>query len=236
MIILIYSGVTLVFAAWLGFNMYRKLDKYDWHYRRPEIWVSFGLKIIFWLPIMIIKPSELIKPDFGYRPGNLNIDFAETARQRVKFMENPLPCGSLVTYRSVGHDTKSSNAVFYFSSASVEAMAKKINQNHYQGLLGMNAVALWTSLRNESVNEPTEVPELLVNFDHIAEGLIDTEQGQVRCFACDKIYAVSELERESIGFSASARIGWVYANFICPARHSLLLREVMHIMCRVPDD
>lgn len=233
--LVIYSICTITIAAWLGINIYYKLDKYDWHYRRLEIWLSFGLKTIFWLPIMIFKPSELITPEFGYRASMLNIDFAETARQRVKFMENPLPCGSVVTYRSVGHVGKCASAVFYFSAAVVEAMAKEINQDQ-QGLMGMHAAALWTSLRNESVTEPTEVPELLVNFDHIAEGLIEAGHGQVRCSACDKIYSVSELERESIGFPASARSGWIYANFMCPARHSLLLREVMHIMRRMPDD
>ena len=98
----------------------------------------------------------------------LNIDFAETTRQRVKFMENPPPCSSTVTYRTFSDDSKCASGVFYFSSASVETMAKEINQNRYKGLLGMNGAALWTSLRNESVTEPTEVPELLVNFDHIA--------------------------------------------------------------------
>lgn len=236
MVLYVYIAVAMLFAAWMGWHMYRTLDRFDWAYRRSEIWVSFGLKTIFWLPIMIFKPSELITPEFGYRPGMLEIDFAETTRQRVKFMENPPPCGSTVVYRTVGDDSKSTSALLYFRSASVEAMAKEINQNHYKGLLGMNGAALWASLRNESVTEPTEVPELLVNFDHIAEGLIEAGHGQVRCLACEKVYSASELERESIGFPASARSGWIYANYICPARHSLLLREVMHIMRRMPDD
>lgn len=231
----VYIAVALFFAAWMGWHMNRTLDRFDWAYRHSEIWVSFGLKTIFWLPMMLFKPSELITPEFEYRPSMLNIDFAETTRQRVKFMENPPPCSSTVTYRTAGDDSKDAGAVFYFSAINVHLMAEHIGKDH-TSLEGMLGAARWTSLRDEAVTEPTEVPNLLVNFDHIAEGLIEAGHGQVRCLACEKVYSVSELERESIGFPASARSSWIYANYICPARHSLLLREVMHIIKRMPDD
>ncbi len=234
-ILYVYIAVALLFAAWMGWHMYRTLDRFDWAYRRSEIWVSFGLKTIFWPLVMIFKPSELITPKFGYRPSMLNIDFAETTRQRVKFMENPPLCGSTVNYRTFSGDDKKLNAIFYLSAANVHSMAKHMSEE-CPNLQGMHAAARWTSLRNESASEPTEVPDLLVNFDHIAEGLIEAGHGQVRCLACEKVYSVSELERKSVGFPASARSGWVYANFICPARHSLLFREVMHIMRRMSDD
>ncbi|NOU40207.1 MAG: hypothetical protein HOO85_02940 [Methylotenera sp.] len=226
-----YIVVALFFATWMGWHMRRTLDRFDWAYRRSEIWVSFGLKTIFWLPMMLFKPSELITPEFGYRPSMLNIDFAEITRQRVKFMENPPPCSSTVTYRTFGDDSKSARAFFYFSSASVETMAKEINQNLYKGLLGMNGAALWTSLRTESVTEPTEVPELLVNFDHIADGLIEAGHGQVRCMACNKTYTTTELTRES-GFIG----GWLLAHYSCPARHWLLSHEIAHFMFKRNDD
>lgn len=221
----VYIAVALFFATWMGWHMHCTLDRFDWAYRRSEIWVSFGLKTIFWLPMVLFKPSELITPEFGYRSSMLNIDFAETTRQRVKFMENPPPCSSTVTYRTFGDDGKSTSALFYFRSASVEAMAKEINQNHYKGLLGMSAAALWTSLRTESVTEPTEVPELLVNFDHIAEELIEAGHGQVLCFSCNKIYSALELSRSTQLFGSS-----LMANCRCPSQHKLLELEIAHFM------
>jgi hypothetical protein len=232
---LLYLAVALLFAIWMGWHMYRTLDIFDWDCRRSDIWLSFGLLTIFWPLVMIFKPSELMKPNFGYRPSMIGLDFAERTRQRIKFMENPPPCGSTITYRTDGDNSKSSGAVFYFSATNVHLMAERIGKD-YTSLEGMFGAVRWTSLRDEAVTEPIEVPDLLVNFDHIADGLIEAGLGQVRCLACEKVYSVSELERKSVGLPASARSGWVYANYICPARHSLLFREVMHIMRRMPDD
>lgn len=150
-------------------------------------------------------------------------------------MEKTPPCGATVSYRSSTDDEKKLNAIFYFNAANVHAMAERMKIEH-TSLEGMHAAARWASLRDESVTTPTEVPDLLVNFDNIAEELIEAQHGQVRCLACEKIYSVSELERKVIGFPRSARSGWIYADFICPVRHSLLLRQVMHIMRRMVDD
>lgn len=233
MILYLYVAVAVILAIWLGYNMHNKLDLYDWHYHRSDIWFDFWLTLIFWPLIALLKPSKLYRPEFKYK--QFWGDLAERARQRVSFMENPPPCGSSVIYRTFSDDDKKLNAIFYFSAAKVHAMAERMIKEH-TSLEGMRGAARWTSLRNESVSVPTEVPDLLVNFDNIIEDLIETGHGQVRCLTCDKNYSVSELTRETIGFPASARSGWIYANFICPARHSLLLREVMHIMRRMPDE
>lgn len=219
----------------MGWHLYRTLDRFKSAYRRSDIWFSFKIRTIFWPIVMLFKPSELIALKFGYRPSMLNIDFAEITRQRVKFMENPPPCGSTVAYRTFSEDNQKLNAIFYFYSANVHLIAEHMNEE-CPNLLGMRAATRWTSLRNESVTTPTEVPDLLVNFDYITADLIEIGHGQVRCLACEKVYSVFELERKSIGFPASARSGWIYANFICPARHSLLFREVMHIMRRMSND
>lgn len=231
--LIIYSICTLAITTWLAWGMYRNLDQYDWHYHRLDIWVDFCLTLIFWPLIAVLRPRKLYMPAFKY--DQFWGDAAECARQRLRFMENPPPCGSTVVYRAFGDDEKERNGIFYFSAANVQVMAEHMCKEH-TSLEGMHGAARWTSLRDESLAEPTEVPELLVNFDHIAEELIEAGHGQVRCLACEKIYSVSELERKTIGFPASARSGWIYANFICPAGHSLLLRQVMHIMRRMADD
>ncbi len=223
-----YFAVAALLACWFGFNMHNKLDQYDWHYHQPDFWLT----LIFWPLIAVLRPRKLYMPAFKY--DQFWGDAAECARQRISFMENPPPCASTVVYRAFGDD-KERNGIFYFSAANVQAMAEHMRKEH-TSLEGMHGAARWTSLRDESLAVPTEVPELLVNFDHIAEELIKAGHGQVCCLACEKIYSVSELERKSIGFPTSGRSGWIYANFICPARHSLLLRQVMHIIRRMADD
>jgi len=214
--------------------MYRTLDRFDWAYRRSDIWFSFGLRTIFWPLVMIFNPATFATPEFVHKKSQYT-DYADLVRQRTRFLESPPPCGSTVTYRTFSGDDKKLNAIFYFRAANVHSMAEHMSKEH-PNLQGIHAATRWTSLRNESVTTPTEAPDLLVNFDNIIEDLIEAGYGQVRCLACEKVYSVSELERKSVGFPASARSGWVYANFICPARHSLLFREVMHIMRRMADD
>ncbi|HEY9269269.1 MAG TPA: hypothetical protein VIO39_07470 [Methylotenera sp.] len=145
-------------------------------------------------------------------------------------MENPPPCGSTIIYRTFTDDDKNLNAIFYFSAANVQVMAEHMSKEH-PSLEGMYGAARWTSLRDESVITPSEVPDLLVNFDTIIEDLIETNHGQVFCHRCNKVYSASELTREVSGIGG-AYTGWIFASFICSARHSLLTREVMHIMRR----
>ena len=232
MILYVYLVIAVALASWLGFNMHKKLDRYDWHYHRSDIWFDFWLTLIFWPLIIVFNSSKLYRPAFKYK--KIWGDLAERAKQRVSFMENPPPCGSTVIYRTFNDDDKKLNAIFYFSAAKVHAMAERIGKEH-QSLEGMYAVARWTSLRDESVNTLTEVPDLLVNFDNIIEDLFESNHGQVFCQCCNKVYSASELTREISG-TGVAYSGWINASFICPARHSLLFREVMHIMRRRPDE
>lgn len=232
MLLCVYVAVALIVAIWLGFNMHKKLDWYDWHYHRSDIWFDFWLTLIFWPFIIIFNPSKLYRPAFKYK--KIWGDLAERARQRIRFMEKPPPCGSTVIYRTFRDDDKKLNAIFYFSAANVHVIAERMGKEH-TALEGMFAAARWTSLRDESVNTPTEVPDLLVNFDNIIEDLIESNHGQVFCQCCNKVYSASELTREISG-TGVAYSGWIYASFTCPAKHSLLTREVMHIMRRRPDE
>lgn len=228
----LYVAGALALAAWLGWNMHRKLDQHDWRYHRSSIWFSFWLTLIFWPLIAVFKPSKLYRPAFKYE--RIWGDPAERERKRVRFMEKPPPCGSIVSYRTFMDDVKKLNAIFYFSAAHVHAMAERMKEEH-PSLEGMRGAARWASLRDESVTTPTEVPDLLMNFDNIIEDLIEANHGQVFCQRCNKVYSASELTREVSGMGV-AYSGWIYASFICPTRHSLLTREVMHIMRRRPDE
>jgi hypothetical protein len=230
MVLSIYLGFTLLLAAWLGWNMYRKLDRFDWAYNKMEIWIGFCMTLLLWPVLLLTSPKKLLSSDMRPSGGILNIDYADVIRKRAQFMENPPPCGELVRYRVPNRDGKESGAEFFFSAAAVESIANHI-AHESPGIIGMRGAEKWASLRDEVIPEPTLVPEILVNFDAIAEKLIESGIGQVRCRDCNKTYPVTDLTMNTEGI-----IGWIYANYLCPARHSLLYREVMRLFLKRNDD
>lgn len=66
MILYGYIAMAALLACWLGFNMHRKLDQYDWRYHRSSIWFNFERTLIFWPLIAVFKPSKLYRPAFKY--------------------------------------------------------------------------------------------------------------------------------------------------------------------------
>jgi hypothetical protein len=225
LLIIFYCSGTLLFACWLGWNIHRKLDWYDWAFYRSDIWVDFGMRLVFWPIIIFLKPGILLQPDFKHK-SSIGIDLAERYRQRAKFMERPPPCGAMVSYRPGNQESDNDGAGFVFRAADVEGVAR-IAIQEFPHLEGMRGAALWTSLRDGAVTAPTQVPEILVNFDKIVEDLIQAGLGYVHCPHCEKQYSATELVRETEMLG-----GWVYAIFICPAKHSLFHREVMHLMLK----
>lgn len=151
-------------------------------------------------------------------------DYTYLALQRTAFMESPPACSAVVRYRAANVYTNHTNADFLFRSANVNKIALLLEQENSQ-LVGMNATALWTSLRNKLLLTPTDVPEILVSFDHIAHELIEAKHGQVFCHACNKYYATAELEQKSEWYGS-----WIIDNYLCPARHSLFNFKVAHFM------
>lgn len=222
-----YLSIALLLAIWFGWNMYRKLDFYDWAYWRSDIWLDFGMRVVFWPLVLIRKPSILLRPSFKQNP--YGIDLADRYRQRDQFMKSPPACGATVSYRP-GKDNGNTDSEFLFRAADVEDVARKtiLESPNFEGMRG---AALWTSLRNEAMTTSTPVPEILVNFDKIVEDLIQAGLGHVHCPHCKKQYSVTELDRktEMLG-------GWVYAKFICPAKHSIFHREVMHLLRKRNND
>lgn len=230
MVLSIYLGLTFLLTARLCWNMYRKLDRFDWAYNKMEIWVGFCMTLLLWPILLLTSPKALLSLDMRPSGHGLNIDYADVIRKRTQFMENPPPCGELVRYRAANRDGKESGAEFIFPAAAVETVANHI-AHESPGIIGMRGAAKWASLRDDVIPEPTQVPELLVNFDAIAEKLIESGVGQARCPDCNKTYPVTELT-----MNTERIVGWIYANYCCPARHSLLYREVMRLFLKRNDD
>ena len=143
--------------------------------------------------------------------------------------EKSSPSNSTVSYRTFSDENKEGNATFLFSTDSAKKMAKRLSQDH-QNLEGLAAIANWASHQNDGTGMPTNVPETLVDFDYITEGLIEAGHGQVICYKCSKMYSVQELRSESNWCGSSL---WLFC--ACPEQHLLFSREIMHVMRRRSD-
>ena len=142
---------------------------------------------------------------------------------------SPSNSTSTVSYRTFSDENKEGSATFLFSTDSVEKMAKRLSQDH-QNLKGLAAIVNWASQQNNLMAMLTNVPETLVDFDYIAEGLIEAGHGQVICYKCSKMYSVQELRSESNWCGSSL---WLFC--VCPEQHLLFSREIMHVMRRRSD-
>ena len=220
----LYFAISALVASWTGWHIHQKLDKFDWAYHKTKIWLALVLRTNFWPLMLLFNPSELLSPKFGFRADFLGIDLAKTARERSQFMESPPPCGSTILYRLKKDDSEATKASFYFSANAVEDMAHKLI-NETGRVEGLRGAAKWASLRDESIVEPTELPRVLVNFDYICDGLIEAGHGKMHCLACNKVYGVSELVKNT-GFVGS----WLIADYYCPAQHLLMSRDLAHFM------
>lgn len=228
--LLIYLAVSALVACWTSWHIHQKLDKFDWAYHKTGIWLALVLRTVFWPLMLLFKPAELLWPKFKFRQNKFGSDLADIQRQRKQFMENPPPCSSKVIYRAKDDDGKETNALFYFSASSVEALALKLI-DETSGVEGLHGTAKWAAMRDEGIDAPTELPSVLVNFDYICEGLIEAGHGQVHCLACNKVYMATEISRDTQLWG-----GWLMALFKCPAQHTLMIREIAHFMFRRNDE
>lgn len=212
----------MLLAIWLGYNMYRHLDHFDWAYRSQRIWFDFWATLILWPFLVFLNPRKLLFPSRRTSSLELNADYIDVQRRRAKFLENPPPCAETVCYQPSNADGDGLRAEFYFPADAVGRLAREISFES-PGMVGMQGAVRWVSARDSSLVEPSVVPEILVNFDYIADRLISEGIGQVRCHHCQKDYSTQELSMET-----EMKGNWVYANFMCPLKHSLMYREVMH--------
>lgn len=218
----IYCSGTMLLAIWLGYNMYRHLDHFDWAYRSQSVWFDFWATLILWPFLVFLNPRKLLFPSRRTSSLELNADYIDVQRRRAKFLENPPPCAETVCYQPSNADGDGLRADFYFPADAVGRWAREISFES-PGMVGMQGAVRWVSARDSSLVEPSVVPEILVNFDYIADRLISEGIGQVRCHHCQKDYSTQELSMET-----EMKGNWVYANFMCPLKHSLMYREVMH--------
>lgn len=224
----VYSATALLVCVRLLFYANRLFDWADWQFNRKQILSKVMSRVFLW-PFFLISPKQLFKPAFKFKPGPFFMeDEAALARIQAAFMSKPPPCGRTISF-SGEHGWSSVKGEFLFSSQ----VAHEFAVNKWRGdnaLPSIRGTIWWLALGDKTLGENTPVPEMLTNFDKIAQALIDAGVGQVRCPECNKIYEVTEIITESRMLGSS---GYKFLN--CPNSHLLMSYEYIHYCFKRPD-
>ena len=233
--VLMYAYLTgvLVVALRLIWHMVFKLDRYDWHYNKSYIWMIFILDVLLW-PILLIKKSEnLIDPSESFKQEIMGvvIDKPGQMRELDRLRKNPPPCGPIIRYRQGDSGYEEVYGEFLFSAEVVEARLIKRQQKVPARADDVEeAVLNWLCQRDNTLTDPTDVPDAWWKFQYVADDLLRKDSAVVgcRCLKCGNEVSFNELARKD----DRGRLGWNFNRLACPENHNLLSVEVMHLLLR----
>ena len=222
-VINIYIYGSALVAVRFGWHLAYRLDRFDWHYGKVEIWFKFIVSVILW-PLLLLWPRLLLKPFLILKD---QYNQAERAREEEKLMHFPPPCGKLISYRPASGYGEESFGEFTFQAKDVIKILVPHLKAHPNLINGHDGAILnWLSKRDNSFDLPTPVPEAWSRFEYLADKLIRQGIGEVRCINCGDSIKSNECATSSSG------IGWSWHHNIlqCPLGHLLLEVPTIHIM------
>lgn len=218
------AGAALV-AAWMAYVMQTELDRFDWQYDRGDIWFTFLITVLLWPFPLVLRPKALFGKKSLFNDGAISI--SDRARELHYLTESPPPCGKTIYYKHtyLGNEDTATEVWFEANELIKHFKNKKLP---FKLESETDAFVAWIRNKDESLKQPTEVPRQ-INFDEIAQSLIEANIGMVKCKYCARCYAPSELK---IHEPMELQPGWNTANHRCPEGHELLLRDHAHIQVR----
>ena len=87
------------------------------------------------------------------------------------------------------------------------------------------AILNWLRHRDDSISESTEVPTAWRRFQYVANVLVRSGIGTVRCLQCDK-----KITREQLVVNDDhGRPGWNSDRIACPDGHKLIVVKRVHL-------
>ena len=221
-----YVLVALLIAVRLGWHMRAKLDDYDWHYNKTDIWVTFGFGCIAW-PLLFIKPANLVDPNNLFRGGL--VDFAARQRERDQLWNNPPPCGERIRYRQGHGRYEETYGEFILDAVDVEStLIDRLQKNPNLDEDDEGAILNWLRHRDDSISEPTDVPKAWWRFQYVADVLVRSGAGIVYCLQCDKEISKKQLVTDD----DRGKPSWNFDRLVCPDGHKLLVVERVHLLVR----
>jgi len=230
LLLYIYCAGAVLSALRLLWHMYFKLDRYDWQYDKPDIWMTFGITSLLWPLLAVASPGDLLEPSslFKKEIGGIGIDFAGRMRELDQLRNNPPHCSSVIRYRpAAGGGHEGMHGEFLFSAADVETILTEFLQEHpnladdHEG-----GILNWLSQRDASITMPVDPPMAWSRFLYVADALLQHGMGESRCLQCGEVTKADRLT--SIG--KPLHLGANFRRWQCSEGHALLSIETVHLM------
>jgi hypothetical protein len=212
-----------VVAARLGWHMAFRLDAFDWHYAKSDIWTSLILYTLLW-PLLLLDPALLFNPTSLFEGP---YGFAAAQRRAAQLWINPPPCGSRVRYRRSPGFYEESYGEFIFRAADIEAtLQARLRADPHLSGEHEGAILNWLRRRDDTILEPTDVPTAWWRFVFVADELVRQGVAEVKCLRCNESVPNDLL----ILKDDEGQAGWNFNRVLCPRGHSLLVVEMMHLL------
>ncbi|EGQ8121610.1 hypothetical protein V9R51_002547 [Vibrio cholerae] len=214
-------GAALV-ACGLLWVMVRHLDKHDWQWDKGDIWFHFVFMVLFW-PLMLFGWVKQGRPNWAdwLKPTANRADYYREIERAYRELKT---CGAYVRYKPKPEGIcDSSYGEFIFPSALLEKqLIERLRQSpHLQGN-DEGKILAWVQSRDESQQEPVDVPPMWLRFSYLADDLIAHNIGLVRCSVCHDEIETGQLQEKSVNLC-----GRVERKYLCPNGHALLAFELM---------
>jgi hypothetical protein len=223
---LVYLGGALLMALYQAWRMVFRLDAFDWHYERMEVWVNAILSTLLWPLVIFAKARGTHVP--------LSFSMAARMRELDRLERNPPPCGEVVEYTTYPMDSSTPRTVFRFPAEQLlQAMLPTMQENPHLMNGDRGSIFRWLSSHDPKVVSPTPVPDGW-DFTQVAAAGLEAGSGEAECSRCRQRFAVTELICHRTQPSRAG--GWVLDFWRCPAGHDLLRVEVMHFSVATPRD
>jgi hypothetical protein len=228
-----YAAATLLVALRLGWHMVFKLDRYDWHYDKGDIWSNLGLYVLLWPLVLMMKlrtRGPAGRSDEAPARRGPTLDPAKIfsnpngAAARARLRDNPPPCGTVIRYRQADGFSTAFGEFLFRAEAVERVLVNRIREYPHLKNDVDGVILNWVRRRDRGFSEPTEMPALW-DFRSGANDLVREGEGKVRCIKCDETFPTGAL----IPRDEHGRPGWNIDLLICPRGHELLEVRKYHI-------
>lgn len=234
----VYFVGCVILVMWQAYVMRTKID---WNERRSDIadiMMEFIVAAVIWPILIAIKPSRLFRRDLMFNKNESFLDLDKIQKNHndrlkalVQLAQSPPPCGKklLLKYQC------------QYSSEADEAVDIIIDRERLRYVLNtepqhakreeVNAIRSWLKNIDDSVDQPTMIPQLL-SLDEAMFSLLKEGHAEVFCKECVQLYDVTSMKQ----YRPKLHNGWNTETYSCPRGHEVINHDWIHVQMRRVQD